>query len=59
MGPVWAQLFDDIEQLKKREKNARFHMIVTSQNQQPTDNIKWIENGILQNPLPDHRKYII
>jgi hypothetical protein len=38
---------------------AEFHMIVTSQNQQPTNNIKWIENGILQNPLPDHRKYII
>jgi hypothetical protein len=48
-----------IEELKEREKNARFHMIVTSQNQQPTNNIKWIENGILQNPLHDHRKYII
>ncbi|HYA83453.1 MAG TPA: DNA primase noncatalytic subunit PriX, partial [Candidatus Bathyarchaeia archaeon] len=47
-----------IEELKKREKNARFHMIVSSQNQ-PTNNIKWIENGILQNPLADHRKYII
>lgn len=33
-------------------------MIVTSQNQ-PTNNIKWIENGIVENPLPDHRKYII
>jgi hypothetical protein len=50
---------DDIEELKKREKNAKFQMIVTSRNQQPTNNIKWIENGILQNPLPDHRKYII
>ena len=51
---------DDIEELKKREKKiAGFHMIVTSRNQQPANNIKWIENGILQNPLPDHRKYII
>lgn len=50
---------DDIEELKRREKrNARFHMIVTSQNQ-PTSIIKWIEKGILENPLPDHRKYII
>jgi len=50
----------DIEELKKREKKiAGFHMIVTSQNQRPTNNIKWIENGILQNPLPDHRKYIV
>jgi Primase X len=48
----------DIEELKKREKNARFHMIVSSQNQ-PTNNIKWVENSILQNPLADHRKYII
>lgn len=33
-------------------------MIITSRNQ-PTNNIKWIENGILENPLHDHRKYII
>jgi hypothetical protein len=33
-------------------------MIITSRNQ-PTNNIKWIENGILKNPLHDHRKYII
>jgi hypothetical protein len=33
-------------------------MIVSSQNQ-PTNDIKWIDNGILENPLPDHRKYII
>jgi hypothetical protein len=24
-----------------------------------TDTIKWIEKGILEHPLPDHRKYII
>ena len=51
---------DEIEELRKREKKiAESHMIVTSRNQQPMNNIKWIENGILQNPLPDHRKYII
>jgi hypothetical protein len=47
---------DEIEELKKREKKITgFHMIVASQNQQPRNNIKWIENGILQNLLPDHR----
>jgi hypothetical protein len=50
---------DDIEESKRREnRNDRFHMIVASQNQ-PTNIIKWIEKGILENPLPDHRKYII
>jgi hypothetical protein len=50
---------DDIEDLKRREKKiARYNMITTSRNQ-PTNNIKWIENGILENPLHDHRKYII
>ncbi|MGA9151787.1 MAG: DNA primase noncatalytic subunit PriX, partial [Candidatus Nitrosopolaris sp.] len=48
-----------IVELKRREKKiARYHMIITSRNQ-PTNNIKWIENGILKNPLHDHRKYII
>jgi hypothetical protein len=50
---------DDIEESRIREKrNARFHMIVTSKDQ-ATNNIKWIEKGILEKPLPDHRKYII
>jgi hypothetical protein len=45
---------DDIEELKKREKKtAGFHMIITSRSQ-PSNNIKWIENGILKNPLRDH-----
>jgi hypothetical protein len=47
---------------KKREKHNRFHMIVASQNQKDmseTNKIKWIEDGVLENPLPDHRKYII
>jgi hypothetical protein len=47
--------FDDLEELKKQEK---FHMIV-SKGQERTNTIKWIEKGILEHPLPDHRKYII
>lgn len=60
---------DDIEELKKQEKKKhnRFHMIVTSQSQEynnsnsknAVNKIKWIEKGILENPLPDYRKYII
>jgi hypothetical protein len=37
-------------------------MIVPSQNQKDkseTNKIKWIEDGVLENPLPDHRRYII
>jgi hypothetical protein len=43
------------EDLKKQEK---FQMTV-SKNQERTNVIKWIEKGILERPLPDHRKYII
>ncbi len=54
---------DDIEELKKREKkNAKFHMTLSPQNQEHKNRItkiKWIEKGILEDPLPDHRKYII
>jgi Primase X len=50
---------DDIEELKKQEeKYAKFHMTV-SKNQERTNTIKWIEKGILEHPLSDHRKYII
>ena len=37
-------------------------MIVSQQSQERTNRvtkIKWIEKGILETPLPDHRKYII
>ena len=38
-------------------------MIVSQHQEQQQQNqinkIKWIENGILENALPDHRKYII
>jgi hypothetical protein len=46
---------DAFEKLKKQEK---FQMTV-SKNQERTNTIKWIEKGILERPLPDHRKYII
>jgi len=46
---------DDIEELKKQGK---FQMTV-SKSQERTNTIKWIERGILEQPLPDHRKYII
>ena len=36
----------------------KFQMTV-SKNQERTNAIKWIENGILEHPLSDHRKYII
>src|SRR5919198_3126258 len=50
---------DDAEELKKQEKkHSKFQMTVYK-NQQPTNTIKWIENGILDHPLSDHRKYII
>jgi Primase X len=51
--------FDAFEELKKQEKkHAKFQMTV-SKNQERTKIIKWIEKGILDHPLPDHRKYII
>ena len=52
-----------MEELKKQEKNhAKFHTIVTSQNQKrqqqnQIDRIKWIENGILENALADLKIY--
>jgi Primase X len=51
---------DDIEELKKQEKKRARFQIITSQNQSKAITIiKWIEKGILEHPLPDHRKYII
>jgi hypothetical protein len=52
---------DDIEELKKQEKKKHAkYQIITSQNQSKViSRIKWIEKGILEHPLPDHRKYII
>jgi Primase X len=48
-----------IDELKKTEKkNTKFQMTV-SKNQKRTNTIKWIEKGILEHPLSDHRKYII
>jgi hypothetical protein len=39
-------------------KNAKFQMTI-SKNQEHANTIKWIEKGILERPLSDHRKYII
>jgi hypothetical protein len=58
---------DDIEELKKQENKHVKFQIVASQNQNQNqkehknriNKIKWIDKGILENPLPDHRKYII
>jgi Primase X len=33
--------------------------MTVSHSQKPTNTIKWIEKGILEHPLSDHRKYII
>jgi hypothetical protein len=33
--------------------------MTVSKSQQPKNIIKWIEKGILDHPLSDHRKYII
>jgi Primase X len=50
---------DDVEELKKQEKkHSKFQMTVYK-NQQPINTIKWIEKGVLEHPLSDHRKYIV
>ena len=50
---------DDIKELKKQEeKHAKFQMTIY-RSQESTTTIKWIEKGILDHPLSDHRKYII
>jgi hypothetical protein len=46
---------DAFEELKKQEK---FQMTV-SKSQERANTIKWIEKGLLEHPLSDHRKYII
>ena len=56
---------DEAVELKKQEekkKHNRFQIGVASKDQEDkceTNRIEWIEKGILENPLPDHRKYII
>ena len=54
---IWLtqKRIDDMEQLKKQEK---FQMTVY-RSQESANTIKWIEKGILEHPLSDHRKYII
>jgi len=49
-----------MEELKMQEKNhAKFQIVASQIQTNAIDKIKWIEKGILENPLPDHRKYII
>src|SRR5262249_1435946 len=53
---------DNIEELKEQEKRHARFQIVVSQNQEHNNRInkiRWIKNGILEKPLPDHRKYAI
>jgi hypothetical protein len=50
---------DDIAELKKQEKKHSKFQIMLSQSQEHKNRIMWIEKGILENPLADHRKYII
>jgi Primase X len=54
---IWLtqKRIDNMEQLKKQEK---FQMTVY-RSQESANTIKWIEKGILEHPLSDHRKYII
>jgi Primase X len=54
---IWLaqKKIDAFEELKKQEK---FQMTV-SNKQERTNTIKWIERGILEHTLADHRKYII
>jgi non-catalytic primase subunit PriX-like protein len=46
------------KRIVEKLKNAKFQMTV-SRNQERTNTIKWLEKGILERPLSDHRKYII
>jgi Primase X len=56
---IWLTQKRIDEELKKQEKkNTKFHMTV-AKNQERINTIKWIEKGILEQPLSDHRKYII
>jgi hypothetical protein len=46
------------KRIDEKLKNAKFQMTV-SRNQERTNTIKWLEKGILERSLSDHRKYII
>jgi membrane-bound lytic murein transglycosylase MltF len=58
---IWLtqKRIDDVEQLKKQQKKHAILQMTVSKNQERTNTIKWIEKGILDHPLSDHRKYII
>ena len=53
---------DEAVELKKqseKKNHDRSHIIVASKDKSEINKIEWIEKGILENPLPDHRKYTI
>jgi hypothetical protein len=52
---IWLTQKRIDEELKKHDK---FQMTV-SKTRERTNTIKWIQKGILEHPIPDHRKYII
>jgi Primase X len=52
---IWLTQKRIDEELKK---DTQFQMTVY-RSQESTNTIKWIEKGILDHPLSDHRKYII
>ncbi|MFL6360134.1 MAG: DNA primase noncatalytic subunit PriX [Nitrososphaeraceae archaeon] len=58
---IWLiqKRIDDIKELKKQEKKHSKFQMTLAKNQERTNTIKWIEKGILEDPLSDHRKYII
>jgi hypothetical protein len=58
---IWLiqKRIDDMEELRKQEKKHTKFQMTVSKNQERTNTIKWIEKGILEHPLLDHRKFII
>jgi hypothetical protein len=49
----------DLKKQEEKKNHDRSHIIVAPKGNGEANKIKWIEKGILENPLPDHRKYTI
>ena len=56
---VWLTQKRINEELRAQEKKKTKFQVTVSKSQEHTNTIKWIEKGILEQPLSDHRKYII
>jgi hypothetical protein len=56
---IWLTQKRIDEELKKQEKKHDKFQMTVSKTRERTNTIKWIEKGILDHPLSDHRKYII